>query len=294
MTPSTVIFDCAGESLVGIIDSPSQYCSTGLLIVVGGPQYRVGSHRQFVLLARALAQAGFVVMRFDYRGMGDSTGSARSFEAIVPDMRAAIDAFFHEAPYLDRVVVWGLCDAASAALFFGFRDRRVAGLVLANPWVRTQASEARVVLKHYYWRRLSSRNFWGKFFSGKLDVGASARSILANLFKLRNEEPASGAADDALTGTLPDRMAEGWRRFGGPILLLLSGDDLTAQEFVEVTRKSRSWAGLLSEARVTSRTWQDANHTFSTRVWRDAVSAETALWLSKIHDQAERTKGKAS
>lgn len=54
----------------------------GLLMVVGGPQYRVGSHRQFVLLARDLAAAGIPVFPFDYRGMGDSTGQARDFEGI--------------------------------------------------------------------------------------------------------------------------------------------------------------------------------------------------------------------
>ena len=44
--------------------------SRGMLIVVGGPQYRAGSHRQFTLLARDVAATGVPTMRFDYRGMG--------------------------------------------------------------------------------------------------------------------------------------------------------------------------------------------------------------------------------
>jgi len=52
----------------------------GVLIVVGGPQYRVGSHRQFLLLSRRLAAEGHPVMRFDYRGMGDASGAMRGFE----------------------------------------------------------------------------------------------------------------------------------------------------------------------------------------------------------------------
>ena len=69
------IFNCNNEKLVGIIHYPEKkpYFQKGLLIVVGGPQYRVGSHRQFVLLARNLSIAGIPVMRFDYRGMGDSS-----------------------------------------------------------------------------------------------------------------------------------------------------------------------------------------------------------------------------
>ena len=66
-------FDLAGESLVGMACVPEQARSIGIIVVVGGPQYRVGSHRQFLLLSRALASAGYPVMRFDYRGMGDST-----------------------------------------------------------------------------------------------------------------------------------------------------------------------------------------------------------------------------
>ena len=48
--------------------------------MVGGPQYRVGSHRQFTLMARAFAAAGYPVLRFDYRGIGDSEGESRGFE----------------------------------------------------------------------------------------------------------------------------------------------------------------------------------------------------------------------
>ncbi|KAB8057318.1 hydrolase 1, exosortase A system-associated, partial [Janthinobacterium violaceinigrum] len=58
--------------LVGILSLPAAPGPRGVLIVTGGPQYRVGSHRQFVLLARALAAQGVPVLRFDLRGMGDS------------------------------------------------------------------------------------------------------------------------------------------------------------------------------------------------------------------------------
>src|SRR5690349_24048098 len=56
--------------------------SRGVLLVVGGPQYRVGSHRQFALLCRRLAGRGVPALRFDYRGMGDADGAARTFESV--------------------------------------------------------------------------------------------------------------------------------------------------------------------------------------------------------------------
>ena len=68
-----LLFNCAGETLVGVLARPPSsqlQGSLGVVIIVGGPQYRAGSHRQFVSLARALAAAGHAVLRFDYRGMG--------------------------------------------------------------------------------------------------------------------------------------------------------------------------------------------------------------------------------
>ncbi len=114
-----ITFECGSDTLLGILHSPTCPESTiGVLVVVGGPQYRVGSHRQFVLMARALAESGFSVLRFDYRGMGDSEGSTRTFKDVGPDIAAAIDVLLREQPLLTGVVLWGLCDAASACLMY--------------------------------------------------------------------------------------------------------------------------------------------------------------------------------
>ncbi len=79
---------CGGETLFGVLATARRSRDTAVLIVVGGPQYRVGSHRQFVLLARRVADAGYPVLRFDYRGMGDSGGDMRDFESVSEDIGA--------------------------------------------------------------------------------------------------------------------------------------------------------------------------------------------------------------
>lgn len=117
-TEHALCFSCAGDELVGIVSTPEVPKPVGVLVLVGGPQYRVGSHRQFLLLAWALSEAGFPVMRFDYRGMGDSTGDLRDFETVNDDIAAAIGVFRQQCPDVAKIVLWGLCDAASASLIY--------------------------------------------------------------------------------------------------------------------------------------------------------------------------------
>ena len=88
------VFRHGGDDLLGIVHRAGTDARVGVLIVVGGPQYRIGSHRQFLLVARALAAAGVPVMRFDYPGMGDSGGRFPGFENTDDEIRSAIDAFF--------------------------------------------------------------------------------------------------------------------------------------------------------------------------------------------------------
>jgi len=273
-----VVFACRGEQLLGIVCEPPQPGPRGVLIVVGGPQYRVGSHRQFVLLARALANGGVATMRFDYRGMGDSSGELRDFEDVGEDIAAAIDRFIAEVPAVREVVLWGLCDGASASLFHAHRDPRVTGVVLLNPWVRTQAGEAKAYLRYYYVRRLLQKEFWQKILRGKLKVADSMRSLLANVNKARASVPAAAPELDP-NQPLPQRMGSALQRFGGKVLLILSGQDLTAQEFMAMAADSGLWRSLLADVRVLRKDVADANHTFSRRAWRDDVARSTLDWM---------------
>ncbi|ABM62334.1 hydrolase 1, exosortase A system-associated [Halorhodospira halophila] len=279
------VFRIEGEELPGILHRPLQSAERGLLLVVGGPQYRIGSHRQFLLLARYLAEHGVPVFRFDYRGMGDAGGEQRGYDAVETDIGCAIDEFQRLTPAVREVVVWGLCDAASAALLYASQDRRISGLVLLNPWVRTEAGIASAYLRHYYWRQLFSGDFWMRLLTGRLSLTRSARGLMEKVAVVlranarRGHWPEGQSAGLAPGDPLPVRMAAGWRRFDGPILLVLSGDDLTAAEFVDTATRNDSWLGLLDQERVTTRRLEGADHTFSRAVWRNQVAEWTLQWL---------------
>lgn len=282
-TEHALSFRCQDDWLLGIASIPAVAAARGMVILVGGPQYRIGSHRQFTLLARDMAAAGVPVLRFDYRGMGDSEGNRRHFEDIGEDLRAAIDAFMAAVPSLKEIVIWGLCDAASAAAFYAHEDRRVTGLVLLNPWVRTETGLAQTYLKHYYLGRLTEPGMWKKIASGKFNYVSAARSFAAQVVHAFSKNGKTAAASDgrASDKLLPDRMHQGLAKFHGRILIILSGNDLTAQEFGNAANKSAEWRKLLKSERVMQYSLPEANHTFSRKIWRDQVSTWTLNWVKR-------------
>jgi uncharacterized protein len=274
-TPIT--FGCGGDTLVGVLHRPASAPSLGMVLVVGGPQYRVGSHRQFVLLARSLASRGVAVLRFDCRGMGDSDGEFQGFERIEPDIAAAVNTIVGELPSLRQVALWGLCDATLGICAHARRDPRIAGVALVNPWVRSEGGYARTQLKHYYLGRLGQRDFRRKLFSGEFNPVKSARSLWANIAQAITSTSRRGGENE-----LARTMAADLREFTGRILLILSGHDLTAKEFDEAIRTAKCWQWLCAEPHVTRRDLLDADHTFSRAVWRDQVAAWTLDWLKEI------------
>lgn len=278
---TAVSIDCAGTRLWGILARPPQgvpQAAQAVLIAVGGPQYRVGSHRQFVQLARALARQGFASLRFDFRGMGDSDGELRPFDQVGDDLCAGIDALAGLCPQSPQIVVWGLCDAAAAALMFAGADARVAGLALANPWARSAASLGAARVKHYYAARLLQREFWTKLLRGGIAWRASVGSLLDNLRQARRHR--RGGPPDR--GTFQTRMARCLAGFRGGVLLIVATADLTAMEFLQYTANDPQWRGLLAAPAVQRVDIADADHTFSRRVWAERVEAETVAWLRRL------------
>lgn len=277
LTEKTICFKVGTDLLYGVMSLPANPGRRGVLFIVGGPQYRAGSHRQFTLLSRDLALNGFSAMRFDYRGMGDSEGHVRDFLNIHDDIQSAINSFFRHNPHLSEIVLWGLCDGASAAMLYASGDTRVKGMVLINPWVRTEAGSAKAHLKHYYKDRLTDPLLWKKILHGRYSYRATAKSLLSQISQILKIDKASG--ETAKQAHLPDQILTAMQQFTGKTLIILSENDLTAREFADVLHGSKAWKNLSKSPQFRVHELKNANHTFSQRVWRNQVASWTDEWL---------------
>lgn len=271
---------CGTDVLPGIVTRPAITRSDlGVIIVVGGPQYRVGSHRQFVHWSRSIANIGVPVLRFDVRGMGDASGAQRAFTELGDDIAAAVDAFTAGGE-VRRVVLAGLCDGASAALLYldSHADPRVSGVVLLNPWVRSAESQQRTVVRHYYLKRLGERGFWMKLLRGDVSASALKEAIVRvrALFVARSRVSASEAA---VLG-YQQRMARSLEALNGPALVVLSGEDYTAREFADSIAVNPTWQRAFRRSDVTKLDLPGADHTFSSLDHRRRLEDATVEWLA--------------
>jgi pimeloyl-ACP methyl ester carboxylesterase len=151
------------RGLVGILTLPTGEPAPQaphVVLLSTGILHRVGTSRLWVTLARALGEAGFTTLRFDYSGIGDSE---RRRDAI--SMRQSVERDIGEAiGYLnktrgaERVVLVGLCSGAYDALLAALREPRVVGAVLIDmpgpfhSWRHTAHHLLARVLRPASWR----------------------------------------------------------------------------------------------------------------------------------------------
>lgn len=211
---------CDGSVLGGSLDEAAG--ATGVLMVTGGSQTRVGSHRMYERLATALAKEGYCVFRFDRRGVGDSDREDPGFRGSAPDIAAAAATLRAECAHVNRIVGFGLCDGATALAMFG-AGAGIDALILVNPWlVEAEAGQPPpAAIRRHYRERLLSREGWRKIVTGSI----SYRKLLQGILKIMGPSPATNLASDVATLLDSSRL---------PLALILSRKDATAIAAEEV------------------------------------------------------------
>lgn len=256
-----LLFPCEGAQLHGTIDDAEH--KVGLLIVSGGNEIRSGAFGVQATLAARIAAAGFPVMRFDRRGVGDSEGENTGYRSSAPDIAAAMEKLRHEVPHIERIVGFGNCDAASALMLHS--GCGCDALVLANPWTFDDDEDGAMppkAVRARYLDKLRSPREWLRALQG----GVSLRKLASGLrAAFRPSQPPSD---------LVSAMRAAIARYRGAVTFLVAGRDRTGQAFLE------AWG---EDARIEGR--ENADHAFSDE--QDFAWLEERL-VAALHEQARQ------
>lgn len=239
-------FDCDGDRLAATLDHAEG--RTGLLIVSGGNEIRIGAHRGMALLAQRVAAAGYPVMRYDRRGIGDSEGGNRGFRESADDIAAAARTFRQALP-VERIVGFGNCDAATALALFHQRAG-IDGLLLANPWVIEGESDLPppAAIRARYAERLRDPRQWLRLASGGVNIGKLVKGLAKSV---KSSSESSSLAND---------MAAALASSSAPTMILLADRDNTAIAFQKALQRP-AFAAAYAKASIAVR--ETASHSFA-------------------------------
>lgn len=253
MTRSFHAILCGSDRLAATLDSATG--STALLIVSGGNEIRSGAHSGMAQLALRIAEQGFPVLRYDRRGIGESTGQNNGFLDSAKEIAAAAK-FLRQEQAVQQVIAFGNCDAATALALFG-PDAGIDGYILANPWViepsgESEAEEPTIssaAIRSRYWDRIKNPRTIVDLLSGKIDF----KKLLKGLKQASRSEENS-----ALSMRLRDAMS----RLEKDSPILLSKRDTTARAFLAAWN-SPDFAPVRNKAVISVDMLDSASHSFA-------------------------------
>lgn len=223
---------------------------------------RIGKDRLFVKAARELAAHGFVVLRFDYAGCGESDGDygATGMESWIGQTRQALDAALTlEVADADSVTLLGHSLGGAVAVLTGAVDKRVKNLVLWAPVGHPFQDIVSIVGKEAYEEAIT-----------KGETEFAGYRLQASFFR-------------SLSTAHPLLEA---KHFAGDVLLIhgSSDPDIPAEYsfLYQKVFRMRESGGLCDKEIITH-----ADHTFSTRGHAAHAIRHTVQWLT--HKDARKS-----
>ncbi len=165
------------KSMVGVITPASPQAGVPnapfVVILNAGIIHRVGPNRMHVLMARALAAAGFGVLRVDLSGLGDSEtrhDGLAPLDATMADIRDILD-MLQATRQVQRVLLVGLCSGADHSIVYAGTDERVVGVALMDPSIPRTVG----YYVHHYGYRILGVRAWVNFALGRHPVWHAMR-----------------------------------------------------------------------------------------------------------------------
>jgi alpha-beta hydrolase superfamily lysophospholipase len=261
------------RKLFGIVSEPRENAAKApaILLANAGSTHHVGPNRLYVFLARALARAGFRVLRFDLPGLGDSVIDDASSENdpyvdATNDVIASAIAALGEQ-HAASFVMSGLCSGAHAAFHAAIElaGAPIVESVLINPltfYYRRGMSLDQPLNRYgewqWYMRSLRKRDRWAKLLRGKVRVRDIVRVAVQRLREVVAPKGDDLARDLAAIAASGKKVTFVFSRFD-------PGYDLLMASAGREVKRLRA-QGALALWRI-----DDADHTFEVQHSRDVM-----------------------
>lgn len=125
------------EQVVGIFHVPDKEKFPILIICHGFASDKCGPNRFFVKLARELCKNGYGVLRFDFRGNGDSSRELheQSIQSMLEDLEIVINECTKNPNFDGRLGVIAHSLGARISLIKASKEKRIKLLILLTPRV---------------------------------------------------------------------------------------------------------------------------------------------------------------
>jgi hypothetical protein len=259
---------------IGVLSEPQDTTDSPIVVLLNaGLSHRAEPYRLNVLLARELAKKGYIAVRVDLSGKGDSP--ARS--TLTNRESVALDWSFIkkslEKLYGSRtLLIFGLCSGADNGIKICADDPMVKGLILLDPVSRQDSGFRKRdfisrITNPYKWMRLH------RILLRRLSTKSSSEnSLLSSPMDLR-DEPNS---DDM------DRCFEGLVRKNGRVLSVFTSQALYHYNSRGQFAAAMGVDGL--ESIIEEVFWPDAKHIFPIEAHRNRLIEKAADWAGKQLD----------
>ena len=252
-----ISFENQGQRLFGMTHSPdTDKRAPAVLMCHGFTGDRVESHFIFVKMARRLADAGFFVMRFDFRGSGESEGdfSDMTIPAEIDDARVAL-AWLRGQPEVDpkRVSLLGLSMGGAIATSLAGEDEDIAGLIL---W--SALAQPSMLVSQSVTTADKTPSPLGVQKDGNFDMGGN---LVGKAFKETAGEV---------------QPLKSIQKYAGEVLILHG----TRDEVVPPSEAERYFEAA-GEERASLHWIQGADHTYNAHIWEQEVLKLTVDWLTQ-------------
>lgn len=210
-----------GVALAGTITAPPSLSGPGIVFISGsGPHNRDGEefgHKSFLVPADELTRRGFVVLRYDERGVGASTGhfAAAGTADFARDAAAAVRALRNDRRlHVGKVFLIGHSQGTLEVAMVAAQDPALAGVVLLGAIGQPVAALYQERLRAQFHDRLAAASAADKpsveryvtMYNRLIAIAATVSDSATALAHMRRELPTAGVSEQEVLSYAPSYL----------------------------------------------------------------------------------------